>query len=260
MLEVVHLKKYFGDVHAVDDTSFVVRGGEIYGLLGPNGAGKTTTMKCILGLLDIDGGRVSVMGEDPVVDPQAVKASIGYVPEEPLVYKSMTPAELFNFVASIRRVDAAAASRKAMEVLTALDATRHYQDPIITLSRGNQQKIQVVAAMLHEPRLLILDEPTANLDAKSTRIVKEMLHLHVEQGGAVLLSTHVMEQAAELCTRIGIINRGKVVIEGTLGELRAVAKESGASLENMFLRFTGQDKDVQQAVARLRSTNGALGA
>ena len=113
--------------------------------------------------------------------------------------------------------------------------------------------------MLHEPRLLILDEPTANLDAKSARIVKEILHLHVEQGGAVLLSTHLMEQAAELCTRIGIIKQGKLVVEGTLAELRDVAKESGASLENMFLQFTGQDKDVRQAVARLRSSNGENG-
>jgi ABC-2 type transport system ATP-binding protein len=259
-LEVNNLKKFYGDVHAVDDVSFVVRNGEIYGLLGPNGAGKTTTMKCILGLVDIDGGRVSVLGKDPVVDPEAVKASIGYVPDEPLVYKSMSPAELFDFVASIRQIDPAAATRKANEVLAALDATRHYQDPIITLSRGNQQKIQIVAAMLHEPRLLILDEPTANLDAKSARIVKEILHLHVEQGGSVLLSTHVMEQAAELCTRIGIINQGRLVVEGTLAELRAVAKESRASLENMFLQFTGQDKDVRQAVARLQSTNGVQGA
>ncbi len=259
-MEVTNLKKFFGDVHAVDNACFVVKKGEIYGLLGPNGAGKTTTMKCILGLVDIDGGCVSVMGKDPVTDPEAVKASIGYVPDEPLVYKSMIPAELFDFVASIRRIDPAAATRRAREVLSALDATRHYQDPIITLSRGNQQKIQIVAAMLHEPRLLVLDEPTANLDAKSARIVKEILHLHVEQGGAVLLSTHVMEQAAELCTRIGIINQGRLIVEGTLAELRAVAKESGASLEDMFLQFTGQDKDVRQAVARLRSTNGVQGA
>nr|MDO8115040.1 ABC transporter ATP-binding protein [Candidatus Sigynarchaeota archaeon] len=259
VLSIRDLKKNYGDIHAVDGLNLDVKKGEIYGLLGPNGAGKSTTMKCILGLLDIHQGSISVLGKDPVKEPEAVRAVIGYVPEEPLIYKSLTPAELFDFIASIRQIDPVTATRRVQELMISLDAVQYYHSAIITLSRGNQQKIQIIAALMHEPGLLVLDEPMANLDAKSCRIVKELLQMHIEHGGSVLLSTHVMEQASELCTRIGIIHKGKIVAEGTLDELRGIAHQAGANLASIFLKFTEQDKAVKQIVEHLRANNEKKG-
>ena len=250
VLSVHGLHKHFEKVRAVDGLSFQVSSSEVYGLLGPNGAGKTTALKCILGLYTIDGGGISVMGHDPADRPERVREVIGYVSEEPDVYKSLTVRELMGFVASVRRMDANAAASRVEQLLASLDADRYYDSVVATLSRGNIQKVQLVAAMLHEPALLIMDEPLTALDAKSRRVVKELMRLHVRRGGAVLLSTHVMEQAQEQCHRIGIMNKGRLVAEGTLEELQALEDAAGASLEELFLRFTEQDQDVVEIVAR----------
>ncbi|MFX0101201.1 MAG: ABC transporter ATP-binding protein [Candidatus Hodarchaeota archaeon] len=255
ILDVQNLKKYFGDVHAVDDLTFQVKKGEIFGLLGPNGAGKTTTIKSIMGLLNLEGGKISVLGKDPLKEPEAVKAEIGYVSEEVLLYKSMSPKELFNFIASIRKLEQEPVTKRVKQLLESLDALQYYNSAIVTLSRGNQQKIQIIAALLHEPDLLILDEPLSGLDAKTSRIMKDLLQIHADRGGAVLLSTHIMEQASELCDRIGIINKGKLVIEGTLEELRSAANAAGASLEDIFLKFTEQDESVKEIVEKLKEVN-----
>ena len=248
VLAVQGLVKHFGEVKAVDGLTFSVRAGEIYGLLGPNGAGKTTTIKCILGLLDLQSGGVTVMGDDPLKAPDRVKTNIGYVAEEPLLYGSVTPREMLNFVASIRELDEEDATGRAQRLITSLDATEYYDSLMETLSRGNKQKIQLISALLHRPRLLILDEPLSGLDAKSSRVVKELLALHIERGGSVLLSTHIMEQAQNLCNRIGVINRGRMVAEGTLDELRALERSAGDSLEEIFLKLTEQDQSVRETV------------
>lgn len=252
ILTVRDLVKHFGQVRAVDGLSFSVRPGEIYGLLGPNGAGKTTTIKCILGLLELQHGRIAVIGEDPIETPERVKDNIGYVAEEPLLYGSVTPREMLNFIASIRGLDEEDATGRAQRLISSLDATQYYDSLMETLSRGNKQKVQLIAALLHRPQLLILDEPLSGLDAKSSRVVKELLMLHVQQGGSVLLSTHIMEQAQLLCNRIGIINRGKKVAEGTLDELRGIADSTGAPLEEIFLKLTEQDKSVKETIDRFR--------
>ncbi|MHA1681359.1 MAG: ABC transporter ATP-binding protein [Promethearchaeota archaeon] len=254
VLSVKDLSKYYGDVKAVDRLNFTVRKGEVYGLLGPNGAGKTTTIKCILGMLNLHGGYVSVLGMDPVSVPEKVKEKIGYVSEEPLLYKSMTPRELFNFIASIRRLDPRVATERAVQLMESLDAIAYYKTPVVTLSKGNQQKIQVIAAFLHDPPLLIMDEPLAGLDAKTSRIVKDIIKLHVESGGSVLLSTHIMEQASILCDRIGIINHGRMVAEGTLDELRGFANSAGANLEDVYLKLTDQDENISKTVEKLRDS------
>ncbi|MFW9896187.1 MAG: ABC transporter ATP-binding protein, partial [Candidatus Thorarchaeota archaeon] len=246
--------KFFGDVKAVNDISFNVRKGEVFGLLGPNGAGKTTTIKLLLGLLEPDEGEMSVFGLNPERNEVEIKRRIGYVSEEPLIFKSLTPKDLFNFIASIRNLDKEQTTNLAKDYLENLEALEYYNQLIATLSHGNKQKLQIIAAILHEPDLLILDEPIAGLDAKSVRVVKTVLELHTQSGGSVLFSTHIMEIAQELCDRIGIINKGKMVGIGTIEELRQKADRVGASLEDVFLRLTEQDTSVNEIVKKLRAS------
>ena len=248
------LKKFFGEVKAVNGISFNIRQGEVFGLLGPNGAGKTTTIKLLLGLLEPNEGEMSVFGLNPERNEVAIKRRIGYVSEEPLIFKSLTPKDLFNFVASIRGLDEIKTTNLAKEYLESLDAIEYYDQLIATLSHGNKQKLQIIAAILHEPDLLILDEPIAGLDAKSVRVVKSLLELHTQRGGTVLFSTHIMEIAQDLCDRIGIINKGKIVGIGTIEELRQQADKVGASLEDVFLRLTEQDVSVNEIVKKLRAS------
>jgi len=254
IIVVQNLKKFFGEVKAVNDISFNVHKGEVFGLLGPNGAGKTTTIKLLLGLLEPNEGEMSIFGLNPEREEVKIKRRIGYVSEEPLIFKSLTPKDLFNFIASIRRLDETTTTERAREYLESFDALEYYDQLIATLSHGNKQKLQIIAAILHDPDLLILDEPIAGLDAKSVKVMKEILDLHLENGGSVLFSTHIMEIAQELCHRIAIINKGKIVGIGTIEELRQQANKLGASLEDVFLRLTEQDTSVIEIVKRLRAS------
>ncbi|MFX1253381.1 MAG: ABC transporter ATP-binding protein [Promethearchaeota archaeon] len=252
VLIVQDLHKYYGTLKAVNGLTLRIRKGEIYGLLGPNGSGKTTTIKSILGLLTLQSGSISILGVNPLVFPEKAKKNIGYVAEEPSLYESMTPKELLNFIASIRQLDPVQASRNAEEYLRSLDALRYYNTFIGGLSQGNKQKIQIIAALLHEPQLLILDEPLSGLDARSAHVLKKMFQIHIEKGGSILLSTHIMEQAQLLCSRIGIINEGKMVAEGTLEELQTQAHSTGATLEEIFLQLTDQAETANTAIEKLR--------
>jgi len=254
IVEVVGLKKFFGDVKAVNGITFNIDKGEVFGLLGPNGAGKTTTIKLLLGLLEPNEGEMKVFGLNPERNEVEIKHRIGYVSEEPLIFKSLTPKDLFNFVASIRNLDEERTADLAKEYLESLEAIEYYEQLIATLSHGNKQKLQIIAAILHEPDLLILDEPLAGLDAKSVKVVKTILELHTQRGGSVLFSTHIMEIAQELCDRIGIINKGKIVGIGTIDELRIQSDKLGASLEDVFLRLTEQDTSVNEIIKKLRSS------
>jgi len=252
---IENLVKSFGDLVAVNEISLEVREGEIYALLGPNGAGKTTTIKMLMGLLDPDSGSAKVFGIDSAEDPVEVKNLVGYVPEEQQLYDSLTPRELFNFIASIRGLPEEKVTKRMKEFLKALDFEQYYDNMIITLSQGNKQKTMLIAALLHRPKLLILDEPFSSLDVRSAKIMKDIVKIHTENGGSVLLSTHVMEVAEGLCDRVGIIDEGKLVAEGTLEELRSKSKKEGATLESLFLKLTEQEEDVAEGVAILR---GAL--
>jgi len=254
MISVKNLKKYFGEVKAVNNISFDVHQGEIFGLLGPNGAGKTTTIKLLLGLLEPMEGEINIFGLNPEQDEVQIKSRVGYVSEEPLIFKSLTPKDLFNFIASIRGLDADEATERAQEYLESLGAMDYYEQLVATLSHGNKQKIQIIASILHNPDLLILDEPLAGLDAKSVRVVKEILDMHTEKGGAVLFSTHIMEIAEDLCDSIAIMNTGKLVGIGTMDELRQQADKLGANLEDVFLRLTEQDTSVNEIVKKLRKS------
>ncbi|MFX0124777.1 MAG: ABC transporter ATP-binding protein [Candidatus Hodarchaeota archaeon] len=258
VLVVNNLKKYFGSVKAVDGLSFNVNSGEIYGLLGPNGAGKSTTIKSILGLLEIKSGNISVFGDDPIKSPTRVKENIGYVPEEFSLYESMTVAELLNFVASIRGLNSQITTLHADELLKSLNAKKHYNSLIASLSQGNKQKIQIISALLHKPKLLILDEPFSGLDARSSAILKELFQIHIKGDGSILFSTHIMEQAQILCTRIGIINQGKMVAEGTFEELQELSQSAGATLESVFLKLTDQEEVTNGIITDLRQLAGKI--
>jgi ABC-2 type transport system ATP-binding protein len=171
-----------------------------------------------------------------------------------LIFKSLTPKNLFNFIASVRGLDEERITDLVRGYLESLEAIEYYDQLIATLSHGNKQKLQIIAAILHEPDLLILDEPIAGLDAKSVRVVKSILELHTQRGGTVLFSTHIMEIAQDLCDRIGIINKGKMVGIGTIEELRKQADKLGASLEDVFLRLTEQDTSVNEIIKKLRAS------
>ncbi|MHA1917360.1 MAG: ABC transporter ATP-binding protein [Candidatus Ranarchaeia archaeon] len=249
---VQNLVKNFGNVKAVDNLSFKVREKEIYGLLGPNGAGKTTTVKTILGILEPTSGESLVFGKSPQEFPIEVKSKIGYVPEDIVLYDSLSPKEFFNFISSVRKLENYKTTDIINRLVKAFEIESFYETPSAALSHGTKQKVAVIGGFFHEPQLLILDEPLIGLDARSSRIFKDLLNIHLENGGSVLFSTHIMEVAETLCNRVGIIHKGSLVAEGTVSELRSLLKKSDASLEQIFLQVTEQDTGVAETVKMLR--------
>ena len=244
LIEASELTKQFGSVQALSGLNFRVMPGEIYGLLGPNGAGKTTAIKAIIGLVEPTSGWVKVGGFDPAKYPIEVKSRIGYVSENPILYESLSSRDFLEFVASIRKIDQTSVNRIVAQLGDAFDMAKYFDAPIATLSTGMKQKVALIASFVHQPPVLLLDEPLSGLDAKSSRIVKELLLLHAKRGGAVLFSTHIMEVAEHLCTRIGIIYQGKVIAEGTLDQLKTKAGSKSESLEEVFLKFTHEENEV----------------
>jgi len=225
--------------------------GEIYGLLGPNGAGKTTTIRIITGLVEPTSGWVKVVDFDPVKCPIEVKSRIGYVAENPILYESLSPRDFLEFVASMRKIDKASANRRVTQLASAFDMSQYFDSPIATLSMGMKQKVALIAALVHQPPILLLDEPLNGLDAKSSRIVKDLVSLHADRGGAVLFSTHIMEVAEHICTRIGIIHKGKVIAEGTLDQLRKKTGGKSKTLEEVLLELTNEEAQVADATRML---------
>ena len=244
LIEANELTKKFGSVNALAGLCFKVMPGEIYGLLGPNGAGKTTTIKVITGLMESTSGSVTVEGFDPIKQPIEVKSRIGYVAEKPILYDSLSSRDFLEFVASIRKIEENAASRIVTQLAEAFGMEKYFDAPIATLSMGMKQKVALIASLVHQPPVLLLDEPLSGLDAKSSRIVKDLLWLHTKKGGAVLFCTHIMEVAEHLCTRIGIIYQGKIVAEGTLDQLKIKTGSKNETLEDLFLKLTNEENEV----------------
>jgi len=240
----------YGSFVAVENLSFGVRSGEIYGLLGPNGAGKTTTIKVLVGILEPRSGKVEIY-DTPVSDEIPAKSHIGYVPEEVVLLDSLTPREFFEFVASIRRLDRQSVNNKLERFASAFELQQYFDTPIAALSMGNKQKVAIITALLHDPKLLILDEPLVGLDARSSKILKELIGFHAKKGGAVIFSTHIMEVAEKLCTRVAIINKGKMVGEGTVEDLRKLVRSAEGSLEDIFLKVTEQEAGMQDVIKAL---------
>jgi ABC-2 type transport system ATP-binding protein len=234
------LHKAFGRP-AVDGLNLTVQRGELYALLGPNGAGKTTTLRMVTGLLAPDAGSVEVLGIDLARDPAAAKRGMAYLPDDPLLYGKLRPGEYLEFVAGLWGIRAADADPRARRLLDWLDLSRHAHELTEGFSRGMKQKLALAGALIHEPELLILDEPLTGLDAAAARQVKDLLLSHVERGGSVILTTHILEVAERLAQRIGIIRQGRLIAEGTLAELRAQTATQGGSLEDVFLQLTESD-------------------
>jgi ABC-2 type transport system ATP-binding protein len=256
IVEASKVVKQYGTVTALSGLNLQVRPGEIYGVLGPNGAGKSTLIKIINGLIEPTSGSVKVLGYDPATNPVEVKSSIGYVSESSTLYESLSPRDFFEFVASVRKLDSKLANERVARLATAFGLNEYYDSPIATLSIGTRQKVSIIAALMHEPPLLLLDEPLNGLDAKSSRILKDLISFHTEKNkGAVLFSTHIMEVAEHICTRIGIIYQGKIIAEGSLDELRQAAsgrERSGGTLEQVFLKLTHEEEEIAETVKTLR--------
>lgn len=247
LIETRNLVKCYGDKMAVDNVSLEVHGGEVFGFLGPNGAGKTTTIKMIVGLLQPTSGTVTVAGYDVQAQPLLAKASSGYVPDTPNLYAKLTGRELLRFVGDLFNLDRRQAAQRTDELLRMFDLTAAADDTVDSYSHGMQQKASLASALMHDPKVLVLDEPTVGLDPKSARLIKDILRQMAERGAAVFLSTHILEIAERMCDRIGIINQGRLVAVGTMNELRLLGKAGEVSLEDIFLGLTGGAEEAEIA-------------
>ena len=221
---------------AVDGLDLTVRAGELYALLGPNGAGKTTTLRMVAGLLPPDGGTIEVFGVDALRRPIEAKRMMAWLPDEPTLYDKLDPLEYLEFVAGLWGVEPRRAQQLANQLLETLGLWTHRRERCENFSRGMKQKVALAGALVHEPRLLMLDEPLTGLDAAIARQVKDLLAARVKQGATIILTTHILEVAERLADRVGIIQNGRLIAEGTLAELRGDG--GGASLEDIFLRLT----------------------
>ena len=237
-LKLVGLSKFFGSAVAVDRLDLDVRAGEFYALLGPNGAGKTTTLRMVAGLLPADAGEISVFGVDARRDSIAARRITAWLPDEPMLYDKLTPLEYLEFVAGLWGVDPAEAQKRARDLCEVLDLWKHRAERCEGFSRGMKQKVALAGALIHEPKLLMLDEPLTGLDAAIARQVKDLLVERVRAGSSIILTTHILEVAERLADRIGIIQRGKLIAEGDMAELRDLAGQRNSSLEDVFLQLT----------------------
>jgi ABC-2 type transport system ATP-binding protein len=238
-LAVRGLRKTF-ERPAVEGIDLTIQAGEFYGLLGPNGAGKTTTLRMIAGLLKPDSGSIQVFGIDVLGNPAAAKELIAWLPDEPLLYDKLTVAEYLEFIAGLWRMDPRQAERNARELLERLDLWGHRDDRCEGFSRGMKQKAALAGALIHDPKLLILDEPLTGLDASIARQVKDLLLERARAGCTIILTTHILDVAERLVDRMGIIQSGRLLAEGTLQELRAKAGHADSTLEEVFLNLVAQ--------------------
>ena len=241
-LQVRGLTKRF-DRLAVDALDLTVRCGEFYALLGPNGAGKTTTLRMVAGLLRPDAGSVSVLGIDALGDPVAAKQITAWVSDEPMIYDKLTPLEYLEFVAGLWGIDPEVSQASAHSLLVSLGLEPHLHERCEGFSKGMRQKVALAGALVHDPRLIILDEPLTGLDAVSARHVKGLLQERVRSGCTVIMTTHILEVAERMADRIGVIAAGRLIAEGTLAELRQQNGQNDTSLEDMFIALV----DVEAA-------------
>ena len=233
-VDIHGLRKSFGRP-AVDGLDLTIRRGEFYMLLGPNGAGKTTTLRMVSGLLKPDEGSISIFGIDALADPVAAKQIVGWLSDEPMIYDKLTSLEYLEFVSGLWNVETGIAEQRARELLQWLDLEKHADERCEHFSRGMRQKVALAGALLHEPRLIILDEPLTGLDAGSARLVKSVLADRVSRGSTVIMTTHILEIAERMADRIGVISSGRLIAEGTLSELRQGLGGGDTTLADMFL-------------------------
>ncbi len=241
MIKIENLSKKFGEFVALRNLNLAIKKGELFGFLGPNGAGKTTTIRILTGLSQPTGGRAFIAGYDIVREPLRAKQIIGYVSDHPYLYEKLTSREFLFFMAGLYGVDKKTAQRGMNEYLEAFELTPWEDVLIEDLSHGMRKKLVITAALLHNPQVIIIDEPLVGLDPKSACLLKDRCKEMVKEGKTIFMSTHSLEVAQEMCTRIGIIDKGKLICTGTIQELQKISGAKRKRLEEIFLRLTGEE-------------------
>ncbi len=234
MLKIEHLTKIYGDKRAVDDLSLEIKAGEIYGFIGHNGAGKTTTIKAVCGILGFEQGEIFIDGKSVKKDPMACKKITAYIPDNPDLYDYMTGMQFLNFTADIFEVDKETRQQKIAEYAEKFELTNDLSQPLSAYSHGMKQKLAIISALIHSPKLIIMDEPFVGLDPKASHIVKQIMREMCDKGCAIFFSTHVLEVAEKLCDKVAIIKQGRLIKSGTMEEVRG-----DSSLESVFLELEG---------------------
>jgi ABC-2 type transport system ATP-binding protein len=243
MIQLIHLTKRFGRLIAVNDVNLEVRPGEIFGFLGPNGAGKTTTIKMMAGILEPTEGTVVIDGKDMAEDPVGAKRVTGFIPDRGFLYEKLTGIECLQFVASIYGMDQGRVESRINELISLFEMDAWAADLIESYSHGMKQRLVMSAALLHEPKVIVVDEPMVGLDPKAGRLVKRVFGSLASDGVSIFMSTHTLGIAEEMCDRIGIINEGRLIALGTASDLRQKADAEGRDLETVFLRLTHEIDD-----------------
>ena len=235
MLDIQHLTKTYGEKKAVDDLSLHIAPGEIYGFIGHNGAGKTTTLKSVVGILQFDQGEITIGGKSIKTDPLACKRLLAYIPDNPDLYDYMTGIKYLNFIADVFGVDAQTRQERIRTYADAFELTGDLAQPIAAYSHGMKQKLSIIAAWLHDPKVIIMDEPFVGLDPKAAHLLKGMMREICDNGGAIFFSTHVLEVAEKLCDKVAIIKGGRLIRSGTMEEVKG-----DDSLEEVFLELEAE--------------------
>jgi len=251
-LSINSVSKSFGPVKAVQNVSVEIEAGKIRGILGPNGSGKSTTLKMVLGMLKPDSGSIKVYGVDVQQSQIEAKRMIGYVPESPRLYEFLTGVEYLDFIGDVHGLDAETKKSRITEFLEAFELEGRENEMISGYSQGMKQKIAIIAAFLHRPKLLVFDEPLNGLDPKAARIVKDLIHKLARDGVTTIFSTHILEIAEAICDGITIMYEGRILAEGTMQELRSQAGMPGSTLEDVFMKVTGTNdvRSIVEALAR----------
>jgi ABC-2 type transport system ATP-binding protein len=239
MIAVHDLVKRYGAFTAVNGVTLDVQPGEIHGFLGPNGAGKTTTIRMIAGLLKPTSGRVMVNGYDLAIDPESAKRSLGFIPDRPFLYEKLTAAEFLRFHGGLYGIEEAAVAPRVHEMLALFELSRWENELVESFSHGMKQRLIMCAAFLHRPQAVLVDEPMVGLDPRGARLIKDVFRKMSASGVAILMSTHTLEVAEEMCDRISIILQGKIIARGTVPEVRAMTGDPDDQLTNVFLKLTG---------------------
>jgi ABC-2 type transport system ATP-binding protein len=239
MIAVDSLVKTFGSFRAVDGVSLDVKEGEIHGFLGPNGAGKTTTIRMIAGLLKPTSGRVTIAGKDLAKQPEAAKRELGFIPDRPYLYEKLTAAEFLRFHGGLYGLAGGPVEERARELLELFELTKWKDELVESFSHGMKQRLVMCSAFLHRPRAVLVDEPMVGLDPRGARLIKDVFRVMSGKGVAILMSTHTLEVAQDLCDRISIILGGRIIARGNVPELQALAGSDDAQLTPVFLKLTG---------------------
>ena len=249
MIQIEHVTRKYGAKVAVDDLTLTIQPGELFAFLGPNGAGKTTTIKMMVGLLQPTTGTLRLAGFDVQQDHRAAKRSLGYVPDEPYLYEKLSGREFLQFTADMHALDPGQAQRRIEAQIKQFELAEFIDDLAETYSHGMKQRVAFAASLLHEPAVLVVDEPMVGLDPRSVRLVKDLLRAKAMQGMTVFMSTHLLSVAQELADRVGIVDRGKLRFLGTITQLQRQLDSQAVSLEELYLSFTSETRPPAPAIS-----------